>query len=171
MDISQYEYLWTNDNYNYVLVKTSTGYLIVDRFTNGVLLIEDEKLAYQIEEKMLQRGVPIFESGSNLMNDCAPINIVGQPARRDDFPIKRYKLVIEWTKSIPLAIQVKGLKAAFAIVESQSNQELLEIARNNERWQFDTLYLDESKKTEIMKLAEKHRLKIVIELDELKGYK
>lgn len=170
MDISQYDYLWANDKYDYVLVKTSTGYLIVNRFTNGVLLIEDENLTKQIEEKMLQKGVPIFESGSHLMNNCAPINIVGQPTKRDDFPVKRYKLIIEWEKNIPLVVQVKGLKEAFAIVKKQSNQELLEIARSNERWQFDTLYLDESKKTEIVKIAEKHRLKILIELDEIREY-
>lgn len=170
MDISQYDYLWTNNKYDYVLVKTSTGYLIVNRFTNGVLLIEDENLAKQIEERMLQKGVPIFESGSHLMNNCTPINIVGQPTKREDFPVKRYKLFVEWTENIPLVVQVKGLKKAFTIVEELTNQELLEIARSNERWQFDTLYLDESKKTEIVKLAEKHRLKILMELDELREY-
>lgn len=166
MDISQYDYLWTNDKYDYVLVKTSTGYLIVNRITEGVLLIEDESLAKQVEKKMLQKGVPIFESGSHLMNNCAPINTVGQPTKAGDFPIKRYKLIVEWVKNIPLVVQVKCLKKAFSIVSLESNQELLEIARNNDRWQFDTLYLDESKKVEIMKLAEKHRLKIVFELDE-----
>lgn len=167
MDISQYDYLWTNEKYDYVLVKSSTGYLIVNRFTGGVLLIEDRSHAKQVEEKMLQKGVPIFESGSHLMNNCAPINIVGQPTKRDDFPVKRYKLIIEWTKSIPLVVQVKRLKKAFAIVNLKSSQELLEIARNNEKWTFDTLYLDESQKADIMKLAENHELKIVFELDEL----
>lgn len=41
---------------------------------------------------------------------------------------------------------MKGLKEAFAIVEERTNQELLEIARSNESWHFDTLYLDENKK-------------------------
>ena len=168
MDISQYDYLWTNEKYDYVLVKTSIGYQIVNRVTNGVLLIEDEKLTKQIEERMLQSGVPVFESGKHLMDNCAPINIIGQPTEPDDFPIKRYKLIVEWTNNIPLVVQVKELKKVFTIDGPQSNQELLEIARNYGKWQFDIQYLDESKKTEILKLAEKHGLKIVFELDELR---
>ena len=170
MDISHYEYLWTSKNYDYVLVKGSCGYLIVNRNTKGVFLLENEKLAKQIEEKMLQRGVPIYESGKHLQNGCLPINIVGQPTPRDEFPEKRYKLFIEWSKYIPLIIQVRKLKKLFSIVNSKSNQSLLEIARNCERWQFDIQYLDEIKKTEILNLSEEHGLRIILEVDELREW-
>ena len=167
MDISQYEYLWTNENYDYVLVKTALGYWVINRITNEVLLTENEKLEKEIIDKMLQRGVPIYQSHKDLLNGCAPINIVGQPTMPDDFPVKRYKVYIEWSKDIPFVVQVKEFKRAFLKSNDQSNQELLNIARNNEKWQFDILYLDENKKTEIVKLAEEHGLKVVFELDEL----
>lgn len=168
MDIRQYEYLWTNEKYDYVLVKEKMGYSIVERTMNGFLLIENEVLHNEIVEKMLQKGVPVFESAFHLQNNCQPINIVGQPTKADDFPVKRYKLFIEWSKAIPLIVQVKELKKAFSIVKKQSNRELLEIARNSERWQFDLLCLDENQKKEILKLAEVHNLKIVFELDDLR---
>lgn len=119
---------------------------------------------------MLQRGVPVFESVVQLRNNCPPINKVGQPTKADDFPVKRYKVFIEWSKDIPLVTQVKELKKAFSIVNEQSNQVLLQIARDQERWQFDLLYLDESKKKEILKHAEEHNLQIVFELDELREF-
>lgn len=168
MDISQYEYLWTNENYDYVLVKTTLGYLIINRITNGVLLTENEKLENEIINKMLQRGVPIYQSHKELLSNCSPVNIVGQPIMPDNFPVKRYKVYIEWSKNIPLVIQVKEFKKAFLKSNTQSNQELLDIARNNAKWQFDILYLDESQKAEIVRLAEEHGLKVVFELDELR---
>lgn len=170
MDISQYDYLWTNEKYDYVLVKDSTGYSIVGRTTNSFLLIENEKIAKEVVEKMLDKGVPVFESALQLRNNCPPINIVGQPFQAEDFPVKRYKVFIEWSKDVPLAVQVKEFKEAFPIVKKQSNQVLLENAKKYKRWQFDLLYLDESQKAEIMEHAKTYNLHIVFELDELREY-
>lgn len=168
MDINQYMYLWTNENYDYVLVKGASGYSIMNHSANEMLLIENEKLANEIINRMLHRGVPVYNSFEDLVNKCAPINIVGQPSLPDDFPVKRYKVSIEWLDESPLVVQVKELKKAFLQGNSMSNQELLDIARNNKKWQFDMLYLDESQKAEIKSLAEKHGLKIVFDLDELR---
>ena len=168
MDISQYEYLWTNKNYDYVLVKTTLGYLVINRVTNGVLLTENEELENEIINEMLQKGVPIYQSHKDLLNNCAPINTVGQPTMPDDFPIKRYRVYIEWSNDIPLVVQVKELRKIFLKENSQSNQELLDIARNSAKWQFDIMYLDESQKMEIVNLAEEHGLKVFFELDELR---
>ena len=168
MDINQYAYLWTNENYDYVLVKETLGYSIMNRFANEMLLVEDEKLANEIINRMLQRGVPIYNSYEDLAKKCTPINIVGQPSLPDDFPVKRYKVSIEWLDESPLVVQVKELKKAFLQRNSISNQELLDIARNSKKWQFDMLYLNESQKAEMQGLAEKHGLKIVFELDELR---
>lgn len=167
MEFNQYAYLWTNENYDYVLVKETSGYMIMNRSANEMLLIEDEKLANEIINRMLQRGLPVYNSYEDLVNKCAPVNIVGQPSLPDDFPVKRYKVSIEWLEEPPLVVQVKELKKAFLQRNSMSNQELLDIARNSTKWQFDMLYLDEDQKAEMKSLAEKHGLKIVFELDEL----
>ena len=168
MDINQYAYLWTNENYDYVLVKETSGYMIMNRFANEMLLIENEKLANEIINQMLQRGVPVYNSYEDLVNKCSPVNIVGQPSLPDDFPVKRYKVSIEWLEEPPLVVQVKELKKAFLQRNSMSNQELLDIARNSKKWQFDVLYLDENQKAEMKSIAEKHGLKIAFELDELR---
>lgn len=168
MDIDQYEYLWTNKNYNYALIKTTLGYVIVNRVSGEVLLIENEILEQEIIRQMLHRGVPVYNSPKDLENHCAPINIVGQPTLHDEFPVKRYKVSIVWASDIPLTVQVKELKKAFLKKYSYTNQEVLDIARKNTKWQFDILYLDESQKKEIENLAEKYKLKIIFELDELR---
>ena len=168
MDINQYAYLWTNENYDYVLVKETSGYMIMNRFANEMLLIENEKLANEIINQMLQRGVPVYNSYEDLVNKCSPVNIVGQPSLPDDFPVKRYKVSIEWLEESPLVVQVKELKKAFLQKNSISNQELLDIARNSPKWQFDVLYLDENQKAEMKSIAEKHGLKIAFELDKLR---
>lgn len=168
MEINQYEYLWMNDNYEYVLVKTQFGYFITNFITNEVLITENEILENEIINKMLQRGVPIYQSHKDLLNKCDPINIVGQPILQADFPVKRYKVYIEWLKDIPVVVQIKELKKLFLKGNSQSNQELLDIAKKNEKWQFDIMYLEEGQKTEIVNLAEEHGLKVFFELDDLR---
>ena len=131
MDITQYMYLWTNEKYDYVLVKGTIGSGIINRFTNKMLLIEDEKLENEIINRMLQRGVPVYNSYEDLANKFAPINIVGQPSLPDDFPVKRYKVSIGWSEETPLVVQMKEFKKVFLRSRSQSNQELLDIARNS----------------------------------------
>lgn len=168
MDISQYEYLWENEDYKYVLVKTTLGYLIINRITNEILLTENEKLENEIINKMLVQGVPIYQSHKDLLDNCPPINVVGQPTVPEDFPVKRYKVYIEWKKNISFIVQVKEFKNVFLKSNAPTNQQLLDIARNKEKWQFDILYLDEKQKVKITQLAEEHGLKISFELDELR---
>lgn len=168
MNINQYEYLWASDNYDYVLVRTKLGYLITNRITEEILLIENEILENRILNQMLQHGVPIYQSQEDLKDNCSPINIVGQPVNLDVFPVRRYRVYIEWSKEIPLILQIKEFKNTFLKENEKSNQALLDIARNSEKWQFDILYLDESEKKKMIQLAEKHNLKVIFELDELK---
>ena len=117
---------------------------------------------------MLQNGNPIYASIEDLKNNCNPVNIIGRPSEAEDFSIKRYKLSIQWSKSIPLYIQIKNLKIAFPVIKSISNQELLKRAKDCNRWHFDTVYLDEIKKNEILKTVKERQLNIIIELDDLK---
>lgn len=168
MDISQYEYLWENEDYEYVLVKTPLGYLVINRITNEGLLTENEKLENEIVNKMLSKGVPIYQSHKDMLDNRAPINVVGQPTVPEDFPVKRYKVYIEWVQNIPFVVQVKEFKKVFMKSNVPTNQELLDIARNKRKWKFDILYLDEKQKATITKLAEEHGLKVSFESDELR---
>ena len=169
MSIENFSYLWSDDNYEWVLVKSKVGYSIENRANSSVLIIEDEICANEVINKMLQKGVPVYQSTEDLLNKCPPINIVGQPTLPEDFPVKRYKIFIAWSKELPLINQVKEFKKIFLKNEVKSDQELLAIAKNNEKWQFDTRYLDETKKKEMEDIAEKHGLKVVFEIDELRG--
>ena len=117
---------------------------------------------------MLQNGNPIYASIDNLKNNCSPVNIIGQPSEAEDFSIKRYKLFIQWSKSIPLCVQIKSLKMVFPVVRAISDQGLLKRAKDCDKWHFDTVYLDEIKKNEILQTAKDRQLNIVIELDDLK---
>lgn len=166
MDISKYSHLW--ENYDNVLVKTKLGYSIVDKVKFTMIAIENEKIEAEIIRKMLQNGNPIYESIKVLKENGNPINIVGSPSEADDFPVKRYKLSIQWSKNTPIVAQVKKLKIAFPVVNVKSNQELLKIAKNQERWHFDTVYLDSVKKNEILQCGKEKQLNIVIEPDDLK---
>lgn len=165
MDIRKYSYLWKN--YDNVLVKTRLGYSIVDKVKFTMLAIKNEKIEAEIIKKMLQNGNPIYESIKVLKENGSPINIVGQPSDPEDFPVKRYKLSIQWSKSTPIVAQVKNLKIAFPVVNVKSNYELLKIAKNHERWHFDTVYLDSVKKDELLQCGKEKQLNIIIEPDDL----
>lgn len=168
MDSNRYSYLWeNNDN---VLVKSKYGYSIVDRKKCKMFLIENEKIEAEIIQNMLRNGRPIYKSIEELKNNASPINIIGQPSEHEDFSIKRYKLSVRWLKNIPLSIQIKNLKVAFPIVNTISNQELLNIAKNYEEWCFDTVYLDKFERNKLLKIGQEKQLKIIIQLDDLKEF-
>lgn len=133
-----------------------------------MLVIENEKLAAEIIRKMLQNGNPIYESINVLVDYGDPINWVGKPSEIEEFPIRRYKISIQWSKSKSLIEQIKNLKVAFPIVKIKSNQELLEIAKTQDQWHFDTVYLDSLKKDELIHMGKDKQLNIIIETDNLK---
>jgi len=168
MDIDKYSYLWEQGNYDNVLIKGNLGYTIFNKVKNSFLIMENEVLSKQVIDRMLQNGNPIYESITDLKDNCNPINIIGQPSKAEDFSIKRYKLSIQWSKNSSLITQVKNLKDAFSIVKDKSNQELLEIARKYGKWHFDTLYLDKGKMDEILYLGKESGLDIILEYDDLK---
>lgn len=168
MNINDYGYLWDKGCYDNVLIKGNLGYIIFNRVNNSLIAIENEVLSRQIINKMLENGNPIYESIQNLMCNNKPINIVGQPSKPEEFPIKRYKLSIKWSREISLVVQVKKLKDVFPVVKDKSNQELLEIAKKYEIWHFDTLYLDKDRTKEIQRLGKESQLDIILDYDDLK---
>lgn len=165
-DVDKYCYLW--QDFNNVLVKSNFGYSIIDKKKFKIFVIENEKIESGIIKNMLHNGNPIYETIEDLKNNCSPVNIIGQPSEAEDFLIKRYKLSIQWSKSIPLYFQIRNLKMVFPVVKSIPNQELLKRAKDCNKWHFDTAYLDEIKKNELLQTAKDRQLNIVIELDDLK---
>lgn len=165
-DADKYCYLW--QDFDNVLVKSKFGYSIIDKKELKIFVIENEKIESEIIKNMLHNGNPIYETIEDLMNNCSPVNIIGQPSEAEDFLVKRYKLGIQWSKSTPLHIQIKNLKIVFPVVRSMPNQELLKRAKDCDKWYFDTVYLDENKKNDLLQTAKDRQLNIVIELDDLK---
>ena len=168
MNMDKYKYLWEKGNYDNILIKGNVGYIIFNRVDNSLLTIENEILNEQIIKKMLDNGNLIYKSIKDLKNNAKPINIVGQPSEAEEFPIKRYKLSIQWSENTSLTTQIKTVKKVFPVVKDRTNQELFEIARKYKKWHFDTLYLDKDKVKEFIQLGEKYGLDIIIEQDDLK---
>ena len=156
--MDKYKYLWEKGNYDNILIKGNVGYIIFNRVDNSLLTIENEILNEQIIKKMLDNGNLIYKSIKDLKNNAKPINIVGQPSEAEEFPIKRYKLSIQWSENTSLTTQIKTVKKVFPVVKDRTNQELFEIARKYKKWHFDTLYLDKDKVKEFIQLGEKYSL-------------
>ncbi len=47
---------------------------------------------------------------------------------------------------------------------------MLNIAKNNEEWCFDTVYLDKFERNKLLKIGQEKQLKIIIQLDDLKEF-
>lgn len=62
MDISEYEYLWTTQKKEYVLVNGNYGYSIVDVSDHTAMLFGNEALEKAIIEKMLAEGNTVYEN-------------------------------------------------------------------------------------------------------------
>ncbi len=62
MNISEYQYLWTEEKEDWVLVNTPYGYGIVNLRTNMVLMISDINLKEAVLQKMEEEGNKKYDS-------------------------------------------------------------------------------------------------------------
>lgn len=69
MNISEYEYLWTTEKNDWVLVNTSFGYSIVNKTEQMVLLVSDEELEQALIENMLSNGCKVYDDIKDAYND------------------------------------------------------------------------------------------------------
>ena len=69
MNISEYEYLWTTEKNDWVLVNTSFGYGIVNKTEQMVLLVSDEELEQALIENMLSNGCKVYDDIKDAYND------------------------------------------------------------------------------------------------------
>lgn len=69
MNISEYEYLWTTEKNDWVLVNTSFGYGIVNKTEQMVLEVSDEELEQALIEKMLSNGCKVYNNIKDAYND------------------------------------------------------------------------------------------------------
>ena len=55
MNINEYEYLWTKEKVNWVLVNSSYGYGIINKKTQMYLSVSDDTLERSLVDKMLEK--------------------------------------------------------------------------------------------------------------------
>lgn len=60
-ELEEYEYLWTTGKEEYVLVRGSEGYAIVEKKNKMMLLIEDDNIYDMVVDQMLQQGNKIID--------------------------------------------------------------------------------------------------------------
>ncbi|WP_426453882.1 hypothetical protein ACP26L_15785 [Paenibacillus sp. S-38] len=62
MNLEEYQYIWTNEREDHVLVIVNGGgYAIVNRADKMALIIEDDEIYEAVIEKMLDNGCEVLE--------------------------------------------------------------------------------------------------------------
>ena len=69
MEVEDYSYLWKEEKEDYVLVKSSLGYSIIDKKHQMMLVVEDDELAKKLIEKMLENENKIYEDINQAYKD------------------------------------------------------------------------------------------------------
>ena len=62
MNISEYEYLWTTEKDDWVLVNSSYGYGIINKATQSMLMVSDSDLERVLIKRMLSEGCRIYDN-------------------------------------------------------------------------------------------------------------
>ena len=62
MNISEYEYLWTTEKNDWVLVRTLVGYGIVNIADQSLLMVSDTELKECLINRMLSEGNTIYDN-------------------------------------------------------------------------------------------------------------
>jgi hypothetical protein len=71
MDISKYQYLWNEEQKDWVLVNTPYGYGIFNIRTNMMMMVSDRKLKMALLSKMEEEGNKKYDS----IDDVPIINV------------------------------------------------------------------------------------------------
>ncbi len=69
ININEYDYLWSSEKEDWVLVNTSFGYGIVNKKTQSALLVSDEALESALVERMLSEGNKKYEDINDAYSD------------------------------------------------------------------------------------------------------
>ena len=62
MNISEYEYLWSTEKNDWVLVNTSYGYGIINKVTQSMLMVSDDELEKAFIERMLAEYCKTYDN-------------------------------------------------------------------------------------------------------------
>lgn len=62
MNLDEFKHFWTTEKGDWVLVNTEHGYGIINKKTQMVCSISNEKLYEAVIEKMLEEGCRIYEN-------------------------------------------------------------------------------------------------------------
>lgn len=151
-----YEYLWTTEINNYILLRSKeSSYLIFNITTNNELIIENNESYEFVIKKMLQSNVRIVrvELAKYLLEKRPIPHIIGCrcgkeiyrcPDSGEKFELDmeysaeyetEYDVGIKWSKYIPLTKQILYLKKIHSGI-SISTPDLLNIAKNGKEYIF-----------------------------------
>lgn len=78
MNLSEYEYLWTTEKDDWVLVNTTFGYGIVNKTEQVVLSVSDEELEQALIEQILSNGCKVYDNIKDAYNDVPDGAIFGE---------------------------------------------------------------------------------------------
>ena len=70
MIINEYEYLWTTEKADWVLVDSSYGYGIINKKTQMYLSVSDDALEKALIEKMLAEGCKTYDNINDAYADA-----------------------------------------------------------------------------------------------------
>lgn len=62
MDISEFDYLWTTEKEDWVLINTEYGYSIINKRRQMLLHVDSNELEEALVQKMLSEGNKTYES-------------------------------------------------------------------------------------------------------------
>ena len=69
ISINDYNYLWTSEKNDWVLVNSTYGYAIINKKTQSMLLVSDEHLYSALIDRMLLEGNKVFNSITDAYSD------------------------------------------------------------------------------------------------------
>ena len=68
MNINEFQYVWTTEKDDYVLVSSEFGYGIINQKTRMMLCISDDETEDAVVEKMLEAGNRVYKD----INEALP---------------------------------------------------------------------------------------------------
>ena len=72
MDLSEYQYLWTSEKEKWVLVSTDYGFGIINKFSQSMLFVSDDKLETALIDRMKAEGCKIYDNIKDAYADVTP---------------------------------------------------------------------------------------------------
>lgn len=67
--MNEYEYLWTTEKNDWVLINSELGYGIINKKTHSILMVSDSELEKTLIDKMIEEGCKTYNSLDDAFDD------------------------------------------------------------------------------------------------------